>query len=116
MADFIRQLAEEAGRTSISQSVRLRSSGANNDGIKAAIRRQRKGNAVDSLGAGNLNDQIRRGAAANNLTGGVNEQIRQGAGRAHTGSNRGPVVPSFDRNLADQIAQDLLNGGGSDGI
>lgn len=115
MADFIRQLAEEAGRTSISQSVRLRSSGANNDGIKAAIRRQRKGNAVDSLGAGNLNDQIRRGAAANNLTGGVNEQIRQGAGRAHTGSNGGPA-PSFDRNLADQIAQDLLDGGGSDGI
>jgi len=114
MADFIRQLAEEAGRTSISQSVRLRSSGANNDSINAAIRRSRKGSgAVDSLGAGNLNDQIRRGAAANNLTGGVNDQIRSSSGRVSTGTPNGQS-PAIDRTLAGRIAQDLLDGGGDE--
>ena len=107
MIDFIRQLADEEGRTTVKAAVTLRGSG-NNNAINSAIR-QRSGRDARTLGGGGFNDQIRKAATTHNIFGDAGAQIRSGSGRVHTGSSRGPVLPSIDKTLADQISQALLD-------
>lgn len=106
MADFIRQLADEAGRTSVKASCSLRSPGENNDGINAQIRRK-SGRGSGALAPESLNSQIRKAAAANNISGDVGDQIRGSTGRIRTGTSSGQT-PSINTELAGRISQALL--------
>lgn len=114
MADFIRQLAAEAGRPYTKSSVRLRGSGENNGGINDAIRRK-GGRGSGSLDPENLGSQIRKAAAANNVSGDVDNQIRGSTGRIRTGTSSGQA-PSINTELAGRISQALLEGGAADGV
>lgn len=107
MADFIRQLADEAGRTSVKTSARLRSSGENNDSINAQIRRK-SGRGSGALDPENLNSQIRKAAAANNVSGDADDQIQSSPIRFRTGTTGGRAPSLVDENLADLICQALL--------
>lgn len=106
MADFIRQLADEAGRTSVKASCSLRRPGENNDGINAQIRRKSSG-ASAALSPESLNSQIRKAAAANNVFGDMGDQIRGSTGRIRTGTSSGQA-PSINTELAGRISQALL--------
>lgn len=79
MADFIRQLADEAGRTSVKASCSLRRPGESNGSINDAIRRK-GGRGSGSLNPDNLDSQIRKTAAANNIP--VTWTIRSGSALA----------------------------------
>ncbi len=114
MADFIRQLADEAGRTSVKASCSLRSPGENNDGINAQIRRK-SGRGSGSLDSENLDAQIRKAAAANNISGDMGDQIRGSTGRIRTGTSSGQA-PSINTELAGRISQALLEGGTDDDV
>ena len=112
MADFIRQLADEAGRTSVKASCSLRSPGENNDGINAQIRRK-SGRGSGALAPESLNSQSRKAAAANNIFGDVGDQIRGSTGRIRTGTSSGQT-PSINTELAGRISQALLDGGSNE--
>ena len=99
MADFIRQLADEAGRTSVKASCSLRRPGESNGSINDAIRRK-GGRGSGSLNPDNLDSQIRKTAAANNIPGDMDDRIRTG-----TSSGR---APSINTELAGRISQALL--------
>ena len=112
MADFIRQLADEAGRTSVKASCSLRRPGENNDSINAQIRRK-GGRGSGALAPESLNSQIRK--AANNVSGDMDDQIRGSTGRIRTGTSSGRA-PSINTELAGRISQALLEGGADDGV
>ena len=114
MADFIRQLADEAGQHSTKASVRLRGSEGKNDGINDMIRRK-GGRGSGSLDPESLDAQIRKAAAANNVFGDVDDQIRGSTGRICTGISSGQA-PSINMELAGRISQALLEGGADDGV
>ncbi|MBP3672553.1 MAG: hypothetical protein J6J18_01855 [Oscillospiraceae bacterium] len=112
MADFIRQLADEADRHYTKASVRLRGSGENNGSINDAIRRK-GGRGSGALAPESLNSQIRKTAAANNISGDMGDQIRGSTGRIRTGTSSGQA-PSINTELAGRISQALLDGGGNE--
>lgn len=112
MADFIRQLADEAGRTSVKASYSLRRPGENNDGINAQIRRK-GGRSSGALDPESLNSQIRKAAAANNIPGDMDDQIRSSTGRIRTGTSSGRA-PSINTELSGRISQALMEGGADD--
>lgn len=112
MADFIRQLADEAGRTSVKASCSLRSPRENNDCINAQIRRK-SGRGSGALDPASLNSQIRKAAAANNIPGDMDDQIRSSTGRIRTGTSSGRA-PSLNTELAGRIRQALMEGGADD--
>ena len=112
MADFIRQLADEAGQTSVKASSSLRRPGENNGSINDAIRR--KGSrGSGSLDPESLNSQIRKAAAANNIPGDMDDQIRSSTGCIRTGTSSGRA-PSLNTELAGRIRQVLMEGGADD--
>ena len=106
MADFIRQLADEAGRTSVKASCSLRRPGESNGSINDAIRRK-GGRGSGALNPDNLDSQIRKTAAANNIPGDMDDQIRSSTGRIRTGTSSGRA-PSINTELAGRISQALL--------
>lgn len=108
MADFIRQLADEAGRTSVKASCSLRRPGENNGSINDAIRRKGGQCCCGSLNPDNLDSQIRKTAAANNIPGDMDDQIRSSTGRIRTGTSSGRA-PSINTELAGRISQALLS-------
>lgn len=112
MDEFIRQLADEAGQTSVKMTYSLQRPGENNDGINAQIRRKscRSSGALDPE---SLNSQIRKAAAANNIPGDMDDQIRGSTGRIRTGTSSGRA-PSINTELAGHISQALLDGGGNE--
>lgn len=112
MTDFIRQLADEAGQHYTKSSVRLRGSGGKNDSLNDMIRRK-GGRGSGSLDSENLDAQIRKAAAANNVFGDVDDQIRGSTGRIRTGISSGQA-PSINTELAGRISQALLDGGGNE--
>lgn len=112
MTDFIRQLADEAGQHYTKSSVRLRGSGGKNDGINDMIRRK-SGRGSGALTPESLNSQIRKAAAANNVSGDMGDQIRGSTGRIRTGTSSGQT-PSINTELAGRISQALLDGGGNE--
>lgn len=114
MADFIRQLVDEEGRTSIKVSRSLRRPGENNDSINDMIRRK-GGRGAGSLDPESLDAQIRKAAAANNVFGDVDDQIQGSTGRICTGISSGQA-PSINTELAGRISQALLEGGADDGV
>ena len=116
MADFIRQLADEAGRTSVKASCSLRRPGENNGSINDAIRRK-GGRGSGSLNPENLDSQIRKAATANNVFGDMDDQIRGSTGRIRTGIRTGTSsgrAPSINTELAGRISQALLDGGSNE--
>lgn len=112
MADFIRQLADEAGRTSVKASCSLRRPGENNDSLNAQIRRK-SGRGSGTLDPERLNSQIRKAAKDNNVFGDMDDQIRGSTGRIRTGTSSGRA-PSINTELAGHISQALLDGGGNE--
>lgn len=112
MNDFIRQLGDEASQHYTKLSVRLRGSGGKNDSLNDMIRRK-GGRGSGSLDSENLDAQIRKAAAANNVFGDVDDQIRGSTGRIRTGISSGQA-PSINTELAGRISQALLDGGGNE--
>lgn len=116
MNDFIRQLGDEASQHYTKSSVRLRGSGGKNDSLNDMIRRK-GGRGSGSLDSENLDAQIRKAAAANNVFGDVDDQIRGSTGRIRTGIRTGissGQAPSINTELAGRISQALLDGGGNE--
>lgn len=114
MADFIRQLADEESRPYTKSFVRLRGSGGKNEGINDMIRRK-GGRGFGSLDSENLDAQIRKAAAANNVFGDVDDQIRGSTGRIRTGISSGQA-PSINTELAGRISRAMMEGGADDGV
>lgn len=114
MDDFIRQLADEAGQTSVKMTYSLQRPGENNYSLNAQIRRK-SGRGSRSLDPESLDAQIRKAAAANNVFGDVDDQIRGSTGRIRTGTSSGQA-PSINTELAGRISQALLEGGADDGV
>lgn len=112
MNDFIRQLGDEASQHYTKSSVRLRGSGGKSDSLNDMIRRK-GGRGSGSLDSENLDAQIRKAAAANNVFGDVDDQIRGSTGRIRTGISSGRA-PSINTELAGRISQALLDGGGNE--
>lgn len=112
MDKFIRQLADEAGQTSVKASYSLRRPGENNDGINAQIRRK-SGRSSGALDPESLNSQIRKAAAANNIPGDMDDQIRSSTGRIRTSTSSGRA-PSINTELSGRISQALMEGGADD--
>lgn len=115
MGDFIRQLAKEAGRTSVKASCSLRRPGENNDSINAQIRRK-SGRVAGALDPEDLDSQIREAATANDLSINADNQIQGGPVRICTGTTGGRRPSITEENLSDLIVQALLDGGAYDGF
>lgn len=112
MADFIRQLADEAGQTSVKMTYSLQRPGENNDSLNAQIRRK-SGRSSGALDPESLNSQIRKAAAANNIPGDMDDQIRSSTGRIRTGTSSGRA-PSINTELSGRTSQALMEGGADD--